>query len=161
MARIRIPEGEGPEQLRVYGMQPELGRALANVSGKIYGKINLSPRIREAARMRIAQLNRCELCLGYRFPELAEHGIDETFYAEVENWQNSTLFNDREKQAIDYADKFVRNDTALDDDYFKQMHALFSDEEIFELSCIIAGIMANGRIMHVLKVDQSCGLSFD
>ena len=59
MARIDIPAGEGPEQVRVWGIHPKFGAAVAKLSGAAYGESVLPPRVREAARMRIARINDC------------------------------------------------------------------------------------------------------
>jgi alkylhydroperoxidase family enzyme len=61
MARIDVPPGEGSESQRVWGLSPELGAAIGALAAKVGGKGLLLPwRTREAARMRIAQINGCQ-----------------------------------------------------------------------------------------------------
>ncbi|MBK8287553.1 MAG: carboxymuconolactone decarboxylase family protein [Cellvibrionales bacterium] len=100
MARIPLPEGDLPERYRVFGLHPALGKALAGLSEAIYEKSNLDKRVREAVRMRIALINECQICLGYRFPELQALGIDEAFYEAVRDWRSSDRFSEKEKMAI-------------------------------------------------------------
>ena len=59
MARIDIPDGEGDELTRIWGVNPEMGRIAATFSAKVYGSTNVPVRDRELVRMRIAQLNDC------------------------------------------------------------------------------------------------------
>jgi alkylhydroperoxidase family enzyme len=59
MAHINLPEGPEEEIYRVWALQPELGAAISNLSGIVYGDGDLSIREREVARMRIAQINDC------------------------------------------------------------------------------------------------------
>ena len=59
MARIDIPAGDGDEVYRVWGVNPDMGMAAAAFSGAVYEKSKLPEREREAARMRIAQINDC------------------------------------------------------------------------------------------------------
>ena len=59
MARIDIPEGEGGDAVQVWSLRPEMARAVAGMSNAAYHKSILPVRVREAARMRIAQLNDC------------------------------------------------------------------------------------------------------
>lgn len=59
MARIEIPEGEGGDAVQVWTLRPELGRAVGRLSHAAYQQSELPTRVREAARMRIAQLNDC------------------------------------------------------------------------------------------------------
>lgn len=158
MARIPLPDGEQDDIVRALTLSPNFAKAMGAYSDAIYGKISLSMREREAARMRIAQINQCTICLGTRFPELQAEGINEDFYATIENWRNSDEFSVREKLAIEYADKFATNHLNLDNDFFQQLQEHFSAAEVFELSCIIAGLLANGRLLQVLQLDQQCKL---
>lgn len=59
MAHINLPEGAEDEIYRLWTLHPELGDAIGNLSGTVYGNGLLSVREREVARMRIAQINDC------------------------------------------------------------------------------------------------------
>ena len=61
MARIGVPEGEGLERRRLWQLAPELGRALSGMSAAVYTRTSLDVRVREVARMRVAQINRCHI----------------------------------------------------------------------------------------------------
>lgn len=163
MARITVPDGDLPERYRLFGLQPAMGKALAGLSQAIYGQSIIGLRVREAVRMRIAQINQCQICLAYRFPEQAEQfaalKIDEDFYAAVADWRHSSLLDDREKLAVEYAERFATQYLALDGFFFERLHLYFTDAEIFDLTAVIAGLLANGRLMQVLQVEQgACAL---
>lgn len=163
MTRIAIPEGDLPERYRLFALQPAMGKALAGVSQAIYEKSIIGLRVREAVRMRIAQINQCQICLAYRFPEQAEQfaalNINEHFYAAVAGWQHSTVFDEQEAIAIEYAERFAADHLSLNDAFFKRLHQHFSNAEIFDLTAVIGGLLANGRLMQVLQIEQqSCAL---
>lgn len=61
MARIRIPEGDGGEATQLFLMRPELGIAAGKLSHAAYHESILAVREREAARIRIAQINDCPI----------------------------------------------------------------------------------------------------
>jgi alkylhydroperoxidase family enzyme len=61
MARIDIPDGDGLERRRLWQLAPELGAALGGMTDAVYTKTTLDVRVREVARMRIAQINRCHI----------------------------------------------------------------------------------------------------
>lgn len=61
MARIDVPDGSGIEASRLFKTAPHLGRGLAAMSEAVYEKCSLPVREREAMRMRIAQLNQCDV----------------------------------------------------------------------------------------------------
>jgi len=162
MARIPLPTHTDPavdEVMRALSLSPPFAKALGTYSAAIYGAITLSLREREAVRMRIAQLNQCQICLGFRFPELQTQGVTESFYAEVADWRSSQEFSAREKLAMEYAELFLTKHLSIDDAFFTRLNTLFNAKEIFELTGIIAGLMANGRLMQVLQLNQPCALS--
>jgi len=59
MARIEIPAGEGGDAVMMWSLRPEMGRAVGRLTERVYHSSILDVRVREAARMRIAQLNDC------------------------------------------------------------------------------------------------------
>ena len=61
MPRIDVPEGEGGPAAMVWSLRPELGGAVGGLIDAVYKKSSLPAREREAARMRIAQLNDCPI----------------------------------------------------------------------------------------------------
>ena len=162
MARIPLPPAtrtDEDEISRAFRLAPAFAQALASYAGAIYGPVRLSMREREAVRMRIAQLNQCQICLGYRFPELEAQGVTEQFYQQVTHWRDNPFFSEREKLALDFTEKFVSDHLKLDQVAFDQLNQHFSAEEMFELTAMIAGLMANGRLMQVLQLNQSCTLN--
>ena len=61
MARLDVPEGEGLEASRVWKLAPNLRDGMTAMSKAIYENSSLPIREREVARMRIAQLNQCDV----------------------------------------------------------------------------------------------------
>jgi alkylhydroperoxidase family enzyme len=59
VARIDVPEGEGGEAVQVWSLVPDLAGAVNRLTQAVYHRSTLPVRVREAARMRIAQLNDC------------------------------------------------------------------------------------------------------
>ena len=59
MARIDIPEGEGDELIRMWGVNPTMGRIAGTFSAKVYENSEVPIRERELVRMRIAKVNAC------------------------------------------------------------------------------------------------------
>lgn len=59
MPRIDIPEGEGGDAVQLWSLRPQMGAAVARLTHEVYQRSILPTRVREAARMRIAQINDC------------------------------------------------------------------------------------------------------
>jgi len=62
MALIDVPTGEGVERLRMWAMAPAIEAGVNAFRQAVYGGESLlSIREQEAARMRIAQINQCDI----------------------------------------------------------------------------------------------------
>ena len=155
MARITVPEGAGGELVQVWSMSPELGAAVGDLSAAVYGERLVTPRVREVARMRIAQINGCNVCLAWRFPEMAERGVTEELYAHVDD-PDAGDYSVEERLAIEYAEKFALDHRSIDDAFFDRMKAEFTDAEILELTAMIGNWMAFGRLNAVLDIAEAC-----
>jgi hypothetical protein len=62
MARINVPEGEGLERSRLWQLvQRDIAKGIGITGKALYTQISLDTRVREIARMRIAQINQCHI----------------------------------------------------------------------------------------------------
>lgn len=143
----------------------------------VYQSSRLPLRVLEAARYRTAQINGCMVCLDFRAAAHLDHYLqsvggdpeqsvvarggaapDEPFYAAVADWRGSPLFDERERLAIEHAERMGRDPHgfAADEPYWSRLHAAFSDDEIVDLTLAIGAWMAMGRVTHVLELDTVC-----
>lgn len=157
MARIEIPEGPGPDIHRVWLLRPEMAMGAGALADAVYAKSQLPPRVREAARMRVALSNQCEVCLGWRDPELAKAGVDEALYAAVRDGDLGSL-SLQEAMAVRYAELFATDHLAIDDAVMAELRATFSDAEILDLSICLANWVGMGRLNQVLGLDTGCAV---
>jgi AhpD family alkylhydroperoxidase len=155
MARIELPEGDAPEIERAYWLRPEMGIAVGKLAKAVYDQSILPPREREAARMRIAELNGCGVCLGWRIPELAAAGVDEELYAHVSEWRDWSGYSERERLAIEYAERFATDHRSIDEAFMARMREHFSDAEVVDLGICVAQFLAFGRLTRVLDLDSA------
>ncbi len=144
MARIAIPPGEGGDAVQMWTLRPEMGRAVNRLVDAAYNKSILPVRVREAARMRIAQLNECPVCLTFRAASVKDQGVNEDFYAHVADHETSTRYSDQERLAIAYAEQFALNHLAIDDAFFDQLRSVFTDAEILDLTICLCIFLDSG-----------------
>jgi AhpD family alkylhydroperoxidase len=157
MARIEIPEGRGPEIHRVWMLRPEMAMGAGALADAVYDKSELPARVREAARMRVAMRNQCQVCLGWRDPKLEAQGVTEALYLQVLDDDLSTL-EARESMAVEFADRFATDHLSIDDSVMERMRSLFSDAEILDLSICCANWVGMGRLNQVLGLDTGCAV---
>ncbi|MCK7470627.1 MAG: carboxymuconolactone decarboxylase family protein [Desulfomicrobium escambiense] len=85
MARVDLPDGNDDELIRLYGLSPAMGAAAGNFSA-VYGDSSLPTRVREVARIRIASVNQCPVCLDTRTSD--PNGLTEDEYLGVDGRRN-------------------------------------------------------------------------
>src|SRR5580704_3836357 len=133
MARLAIPPGEGGDAVQLWTLRPEMGSAVNRLVDAAYNKSILPVRVREAARMRIAQLNECPVCLTFRAASVKDQGVNEDFYAHVADHDTSPQYSEQERLAIAYAEQFALDHLAIDDAFFDQLRGVFTDAEVLDL----------------------------
>jgi len=180
MAHVTVPDEYADDPGRVLGhYAPEMATAAGMFAMSVYQSTKLPHRIVEGARIRTAQINGCEKCQTWRSqrdaPDMFQQfggdasqsfvvrgdPPDDEFYEAIENWRTSNVFNDRERLAIEFAERMGTAPKSFegDDAFWTAMHAAFDDFEIVDLTLAVAGWMAMGRSLHVLAIDpQVCAI---
>ena len=87
---------------------------------------------------------------------MTQQGLTEELYAHVAEYRDHPGYSDRERVAIEYAERFVLDHQHIDDDLFRRLRAVFTDPEVLDLNVCIAVFLGLGRILKVLGVDETC-----
>lgn len=174
--RIDVPaeRGHDPYGYATEHLAPEIMSAGAAFSKAVYQHSRLSLREFEGARARTAELNGCIVCqrfraardLGGMFSGSGTRGTvvdngpapDEAFYEAVNDWRTSALFSERERLAIEFAERFGIEPKALaaDETFWTRMRAGYTDAEIADLANCVAAWVGLGRVAHVVGFDEVC-----
>ena len=136
-----------------------MGRAALRLIDQSKNHSILPDREREAARARIAEINSCTLCLDWRSGEGQASGLDEDLYAHVSEWRAYPEYSDRERLAIEYAERYALDHRRIDDAFFARLRAAYTDEEIVDLTMCVATYLAFGRFLSVLGLEGDSTLS--
>jgi alkylhydroperoxidase family enzyme len=181
MTRIPVLQPFGRQDAVIpHVYRPRMAAAMEQLSGAVYQETTLTYREAEADRIRIAHINGCLMCQGYRIAEhlpaalqkmdsaeapntgekRGEAPKEEFYKAVAANWRASNVFSDRERLAIEYAERISLEPVPLpyDDDFWERLHAHFDDGEIADLTYSITTWIATGRVVHALGLDSGCAL---
>ena len=156
MPRIEIPDGKGDPEVRMWKLRPEMGMGAGTLSHAVYEQSILPVRERELARMRIAQINDCAICQQWRKTAGTAEALTEDDFANVMEYRTYPGYSERERLAVEYAERFALAHTEIDDAFFDRLRAEFTDAEILDLTVCIGAWLALGRTMNVLGIDDSC-----
>ena len=84
----------------------------------------------------------------------SELGVTVEKILEIPNYATSSLFNDRERLALEYADRITITNDDVDDAFFARLRSHFSDDEIVELTATIAWENCSSKFNRALRVDS-------
>ena len=158
MARIDVPDGPGGEAAMVWSLRPEMAGMVQRMITTAYQSSKLPASEREVARMRIAQLNACGACATFRAPSVVEAGVTEETYRQLDDWRTSPEYTERQRLAIEYAERFVLDHQRIDDDFFGRLRDHFADDEILDLTLCLAVYLGLGRTHEVLQITEHTDL---
>lgn len=156
MPRIEIPDGTSDPEVRMWKLRPEMGMGAGALSHAVYEQSIIPVRERELARMRIAQINDCAICQQWRKTAGSAEALTEDDFANVSDWRTYAGYSERDRLAVEYAERFALDHLNLDDEFFARLRAAYTDPEVLDLTVCIGAWIALGRTMSVLGIDSSC-----
>ena len=158
MARIDVPEGPGGDAAMVWTLRPEMAGMVDRMIATAYRRSILPASEREVARMRVAQLNACGACSTFRAPSVVAAGVTEDVYEHLDEYRTYGGYTERQRLAIEFAERFVTDHRAIDDELFTRLRGEFTDAEVLDLTLCVAVYLGLGRSLEVLGIDESCPL---
>lgn len=161
MPFIDVPDGAAPVTKRVWQLRPNLQVAVDAMTRAVFEESELAPRLRELLRMRIAQINGCQVCMAYRDDAAIADGVDEETLRKVGSVDSDNCFSVRDRLVIDFAERFALDHHSMDASYFRILRQHFDDSEILDLTFCVARFLAFGRLTRVLGLDDVCELNVD
>ena len=115
--------------------------------------LGLDGRLREMVIIRIAHLNRVQYVINQHVPELAEaEGLTVSQCDALEDWKNSDLFDERDRNVLAYTDS-MSLDIQVPDDVYDAVAEEFNEEEIIGLTVLIGTYNMHTRIFQALDID--------
>lgn len=135
--KLKYGESLGPS--KVWARSPKLLYGLQALYRAIDRKSSpLEPSIRSLVGIKVSQINRCRFCVDIGEALLRKRGVDSEKVAAVLDHRASNVFSQREFVALDYAEAMTVSDQSVSDALFERLRGQFSDDEIIELTAVIA-----------------------
>ena len=78
-------------------------------------------------------------------------GITEELVAALRDFERGP-FSEREKAALRYADRLFADHHAVDDALWEDLRGRFAEDELLELTWVLAEFIALGKVIYVLGV---------
>ncbi len=81
-------------------------------------------------------------------------GIAEEKILALADYASSPFYGELEKVALEYADCITITDLEVTDDFFSRLKELFSDDELVELTAMIAWENCSSKFNRALRVES-------
>jgi len=162
MPRITVPVDKDPLAYVWTELAVPLTAAAAAYSSAVYESSSLSLREFEAARITLARVNECALCTDWRTArdvpgKAADPGeVPEEFYDNVGRNPGWSGFDERERLAAEFAERYAVAHLGMDADLWARLHAHFTDDELVDLGLCVASWLGLGRFNQVFDIDGGC-----
>lgn len=70
----------------------------------------------------------------------------------LHDYANSPLYSDAQRAALEFADRMTLTDKDVDDEFFSRLRGYYDDDQIVELTAVIAWENASSKFNRALRV---------
>lgn len=125
----------------------KLVQPFIDFSKNLAANSGLEPSLLELVKIRASQLNGCAICLAMHAHEARRAGESEERIYMLNAWQESSLYNERERAALAWTEALTRlTETGAPDKDYEMIAAQFSPDEQVNLTMAIVVINGFNRL---------------
>ena len=137
----------------LWGRSPWVFATLALLYGALDRKGSpLSPVLRSLITVRVSQINHCEFCIDINSATLVKRGVPDNKIEALWEWQESSLFDQAERVALEYAEAVTHSELHVDDALMARVKEHFDDDAVVELTGLIAFQNLSSKFNSALNV---------
>lgn len=123
----------------LWGRVPKLFATVALLYGALDRKKSpLSPELRSLVTVRVSQINWCKFCVDINSATLAKRSGSLDKVEALEKWKESDLFDEKERVVLEYTEAVTYTNEEVTDELMNRLKQFFDDNEIVELTGLIA-----------------------
>jgi AhpD family alkylhydroperoxidase len=135
----KMKYGESLVPSKIWGRSPKLLYGLQALYRAIDRKSSpLEPALRVLINVLVSQINHCSFCLDIGTALLQKRGVAIEKALAIANFETDSQFTERERAALAYAEGVTRYEKQVDQPLFERLRRFFNDDEIIELTALIA-----------------------
>ena len=118
---------------------PKLFAAVAILYGVLDRRSSpIDPVLRSLITVRVSQINWCLFCIDINSSLLAKRTGSMKKVEALDHWQDSELFDLKEKIVLEYVEAITYTDKQVNNDLMDQLREYFDEDEIVEITGLIA-----------------------
>ena len=118
---------------------PKLFTAVAILYGVLDRRSSpIDPVLRSLITVRVSQINWCLFCIDLNSSVLTKRTGSMEKVEALEHWQDSALFDQKEKIVLEYVEAITYTDQQVNNELVNRLHEYFNEDEIVEITGLIA-----------------------
>jgi alkylhydroperoxidase family enzyme len=82
----------------------------------------------------------------------SELGVSDEKILDLDKYATSPLYEEKERVALEYAERMTRTGQDVDDELFSRLHQFFEEDALVELTAAIAWENASSKFNRALRV---------
>lgn len=135
-------------------LTPVLAEALGQAAKAVKAG-GLGDDLVELVKLRASQINGCAFCVGMHVAEARKAGLDEGKMLMLPTWREASLFSDRERAALDWAEALTLvSQTHVPDPVFEEVCRHFTDAKLAQLTAAIVVVNSWNRVAVAYRFTQ-------
>jgi len=121
--------------------------AFSKAVGAIARENGIDDRLREILLLHVSQLNGCAFCARIHVARLVEAGATADLVAQLPTWEESGVFTERERAALELAEAFTFiHEGGIPDELYDRVGGILSEKEYTAISWLSVSINAFNRV---------------
>ena len=155
--------GRVPDSLGVLWHHRVVMKDAMGIGRKVENWRELDPDLASFAAMASAATIGCSFCLDLHYFLAHNHGLDEAKVREVPRWRQSSVFTERERRVMEYAEAASQTPPAVTDELSDALLADLGPAALVELAARVAFMNMSARMNVALGIrseqfSAACGL---
>jgi AhpD family alkylhydroperoxidase len=129
--------GGGMEPIEVWAHQPKMMMGMGKFNQAVRKGKSVDERLKNLVELKGAQMIGCEYCVDLGSQICRNSGFSDDELLALPRYDQSHLFTDREKLALDYTVAVMRTPVEVTDELFAHLKEHFSDEQLVEITALL------------------------
>jgi uncharacterized peroxidase-related enzyme len=150
---IEADIGKMPNTFGVVARFPAAFKSLVQLYDAVMSKGKIEAKFKELAYLKASSINACRYCTLYHTASAKQMGVTDEQIEALKFYQRSEVFDEKERITIRFADIVTRGAAAVDADVLEYIGKYYSEDEIVELTMVIALANMVNRINDALKIE--------
>ncbi len=129
--------GTGIEPVEIWAHRPKMMSGMGKFQQAVRKGHAVEERLKNLVELKGAQMIGCEFCVDLGSQICRKSGLTDQELLALPRYQQSELFTERERLALDYTAGVMRTPVDVTDELFSRMKDHFSDEQLVEITALL------------------------